>query len=154
MHEGLPVFEIRTPFSYEAIADSEHKSRCELAANHCVIDNEWFFLYGLIKIPVHDHAGFLQLGAWVSISKESYVDWKSQSSQELIKSKPSYFGWLNISLAMYPPTLNLKTQIHIAGGNELPEIELEPTDHPLSIEQRNGINGGRLVDLYTKILHP
>jgi hypothetical protein len=44
----------------------------------------------------------------------------------------------------YPETLNLKTMVHIQSVVLRPEVELEPTEHPLSVEQRHGITWERL----------
>jgi hypothetical protein len=35
-----------------------------------------------------------------------------------------------------------------------PTIELEPTDHPLSIEQHDGITSERLIEIVQRLLHP
>jgi hypothetical protein len=32
-------------------------------------------------------------------------------------------------------------------------IELEPTDHPLALEQRNGISPDRVAELYAIMMH-
>ncbi|MGL9623950.1 DUF2199 domain-containing protein [Bradyrhizobium sp. U531] len=42
-------------------------------------------------------------------------------------------------LPLYPRTENLKTRLHLRNGFR-PYIELEPTDHPLALEQRLGIS--------------
>ena len=50
------------------------------------------------------------------------------------------FGWLVNRLAHYDETtFLLKTRAHFRPGGQRPTIELEPTDHPLAVEQRNGI---------------
>ncbi|WP_314614975.1 DUF2199 domain-containing protein [Streptomyces stackebrandtii] len=38
-----------------------------------------------------------------------------------------------------PTTLNLKTNVHTRPIGERPYVEVEPTDHPLTVEQRTGI---------------
>jgi hypothetical protein len=58
---------------------------------------------------------------------------------------------------MYPDTLLLKTHVHSRVGMR-PCIELEPTNHPLAVEQRVGISGERvreIAELFEhKWLHP
>jgi hypothetical protein len=51
------------------------------------------------------------------------------------------FGWLSTSIPCYPETINLKTMVHTRSVGVRPYIELEPTEHqhPLAIEQREGI---------------
>jgi len=52
--------------------------------------------------------------------------------------EPPMFGWLSTNLPPYPQTVNLKTSVHLRNDGLRPFIELEPTDHPLAIEQRDG----------------
>jgi len=57
--------------------------------------------------------------------------------------------------APYPPsTLNLKTILHTRPLGERPLIELEPTDHPLAVEQRNGITLTRVQEVAEALTHP
>lgn len=65
----------------------------------------------------------------------------------VIEDEPPKFGWLCNKISNYPNTLHLKTNLHLRGGNLRPSIELEPTDHPLAIEQRQGISIGRVEEI-------
>jgi hypothetical protein len=38
-------------------------------------------------------------------------------------------------------------------GPVRPRIELEPTDHPLAVEQREGISAARLAEIYSYFAH-
>jgi hypothetical protein len=49
------------------------------------------------------------------------------------------FGWLSTSIPCYPETINLKTNVHNSPIGVTPYIELEPTEHPLAMEKREGI---------------
>lgn len=51
-------------------------------------------------------------------------------------------------------TLNLKTHVHTRPVGERPCVELEPTDHPLAVEQRTGITLDRVLKIATAVLHP
>jgi len=59
--------------------------------------------------------------------------------------------WLCNNISLYPTTLNLKTHLHLRGGNKRPSIELEPTDHPLAIDQRQGISIKRVEEIATAL---
>lgn len=66
-----------------------------------------------------------------------------------------YFGWLSTELALYSEsTTNLKTNAHTRPGGKRPFIELEPTDHPLAVEQRAGITQDRIREIAIAVLHP
>lgn len=64
-----------------------------------------------------------------------------------------FFGWLNASLRPYPETANLKIMVHLRNNGIRPAIEIEPTDHPLAVEQREGISADRLAEIYRIIVH-
>ena len=63
-------------------------------------------------------------------------------------------GELSTTLPLYvPPTLNLKTHVHTRPVGVRPLIELEPTDHPLAVEQREGITTQRVEEIAAQLLH-
>ncbi len=53
----------------------------------------------------------------------------------------------------YPETLSLKTHVHLRALNQRPFTELELTDHPLAVEQRNGITMARVWEIVEPLLH-
>jgi hypothetical protein len=69
------------------------------------------------------------------------------------ESEPPYFGWLCTFLPIYPSTVSLKTRVHIRPVGQRPFVELEPTDHPLAVEQRNGITMDRVREIAEILLH-
>jgi len=56
-------------------------------------------------------------------------------------------------LPLYPSTENLKTRVHLRDNGVRPYIELEATDHPLAVEQRNGIAADRVAEIYAHYEH-
>jgi hypothetical protein len=59
-----------------------------------------------------------------------------------------WFGWFFNRLPGYPDSLNLKCQLYPQANRQRPRIELEPTDHPLAVEQLKGITFDRLLEIY------
>src|SRR5207248_5640632 len=100
---------------------------------------EPFFIVGNLEIPVIGHAEHFSWDVWVSLSKDNfkraYQLWTTPGRE----SEPPYFGWLSTRLPGYPDTLHLKTHVHTREVGRRPRVELEPTDHPLAVEQRAGI---------------
>jgi hypothetical protein len=43
--------------------------------------------------------------------------------------------------------------LHLRDDGMRPYIELEPTDHPLAVEQREGISPERVAELYEIVVH-
>ena len=49
--------------------------------------------------------------------------------------------------------MDLKTLVHLRDRGIRPFTELEPTDHPLAVEQREGISIQRVTELYIIMVH-
>ena len=64
------------------------------------------------------------------------------------------YGMLCTRLPLYPDTGLLKTHVHLRPLNKRLFIELEPTDHSLAVEQRNGITMARVREIAAALLHP
>lgn len=153
IHEGMPTFGSDAPLSYFEIPESERALRCELGTDDCVIDDEYFFVRGCIEIPVHGQDEGFSWGVWVSLSHASYSEWIKYFDEKNRAHVGPFFGWLNAWLKPYPNTINLKTRLHLRNDGIRPYIELEPTDHPLAIEQHEGICVARVAEIYAIMMH-
>jgi len=153
IHEGMPSFGAREPLSCFIIPESERAERCDLGSDDCVIDGQYFFVRGCLEIPVQGQGEPFSWGVWVSLSQESYTQWVELFEEPLRSHAGPFFGWLNTSLKPYPDTVSLKTRVHLRDGGIRPFIELEPTDHPLAVEQREGITVERVAELYSLMMH-
>jgi hypothetical protein len=69
------------------------------------------------------------------------------------ENETPYFGWLSTALPCYPDTLNLKTHVPSCPVGLRPLIEPESTEHPLAVEQRNGITMARVQEIAECVLH-
>jgi hypothetical protein len=105
------------------------------------------FLRGVIEIAIIGLDEYFRWGVWVSLSEESFKRALDLWTAEVIENEPPKFGWLSNNIDIYPNTLNLATQVLLRPGKLRPAIELEPTDHPLAIEQREGISMERVEEI-------
>ncbi len=144
----MPTFGVDAPLYYYSIPERERASRCSLGTDDCVIDEKWFFVRGCIEIHVHGESESFSWGVWVSLSKPSFLEFLRVYEQPKRSHVGPFFGWLSAALPLYPTTENLKTRLHLRDNLIRPYIELEPTDHPLAIEQREGISVDRVAEIY------
>jgi hypothetical protein len=137
LHDDLPDLASDRPDMWWGVPEEERGRRIKLTSDLCVIDGEDFFVRGVIKIPV-DHAPLpFGIGVWVSLKHEHFL--KYVQFPESAEIGP-FFGWLCTRINYYPEeTLFMKTMVHFQNGSLRPEILLEPTDHPLAVDQQNGI---------------
>ena len=141
-------FGSRMPTVLNGLTTREMKKRVVLTDDVCVLDEAHFFIYGCLEIPIVGEEDPFIWNVWVSLSADNFfkvIDlWDEPARVDL----DPMFGWLSTELPIYPDTINLKTNVHMRGVGLRPLIELEPTNHPLAIEQRNGITRSRVDDIF------
>lgn len=138
IHDELPDLVADAPLVYLGIPDEERDRRTALTTDTCVVDDEHYFIRGIIEIPVDDYPERFGFNVWVSQSRANF---EAYVSNPLADDRAPTFGWLSTELSCYPVTTHLlKTMVHFRGGALRPTIELEPTDHPLALDQRQGIS--------------
>ena len=115
-----------------------------MTADLCVIDQIDFFVRGHLELPIQGSTEPFIYAVWVSLSETNFARTRALWNDAARAGEPPYFGWCSTSLPGYPETLNLKTLVHTRAVGPVPLIELEPTDHPLAVEQRTGITWERI----------
>jgi hypothetical protein len=126
-----------------------------LSSDQCVIKGQHYFIKGLIEIPVIGREDTFSWGVWVSLSRDNFARALEMWNTPGREAEKPYFGWLTTELSLYSPsTLNLKTNAHTRPLGQRPFIELEPTDHPLAVEQRTGVTQDRVREIAEAVLHP
>lgn len=129
------------------------EERVVLTPDQCIIDDEHFFVIGNIVLPIIGGDDVFQWTAWVSLSEANFDRMTDLWETVERESEPAYFGWLNTELPLYPDTVDLKTMVHTQPVGERPLIEVEPTDHPVAVEQRMGITWERVREIAGMMLH-
>ncbi len=154
-HSGMPFsYRSPAPAPYFEIPEAERSARTLLSSDQCIIDNEHFFVVGRLEIPLIEREEIFSWDVWVSLSEKNFERMTELWEVAGRESEPQYFGWLSTSLPCYgEETMLLKTNVHTRPVGQRPFIELEPTDHPLAIEQRNGIALQRVQEFAEAVLH-
>lgn len=144
------------PALWDVITDAE-RARSELTPDVCVIRadaEESRYIRGSLEVPIRGTTKVFTWGVWCSLSEASFDElirhWDDPRRVDL----GPHFGWLCTAIATYPDTMYLKTRVHQRPPGQRPWIELEPTDHPLAIHQRDGIDSAELQRMITRLIHP
>ena len=153
--EGLPFsYSSPAPGMWFEIPEDEREERVQLSSDQCIIDNKYYFILGRVEIPVTETNELFAWLVWVSLSEQNFLRATELWETEGRETEPPYFGWLQTALPCYPETtMNLATNVHTKPVGERPFIELEPTNHPLAVEQRNGISIARVQEIAEMCLH-
>ena len=144
-HEGLPTaYRFDFPEAQYGLGGVRFTHDDELAEA-----GDDRFILANIELPMDLPGVMFVWTCWISLSKTSYERmialWQSPDREQ---QEPA-FGRLSIAIPTYEPTtFGLKTKVHTRPPGLRPWVELEPTQHPLAIEQRDGIRPERIAAVY------
>ncbi|HEY2461792.1 MAG TPA: DUF2199 domain-containing protein [Candidatus Acidoferrum sp.] len=123
---------------------SKNRGKTFLDDDYCAINDENFFVRGLIHLPILGAAETFRWGVWGSLSRENFNTLlEGNEDPKRVDLRPM-FSWLSTQLPGYPDTLNLKMYAHIQEVGYCPNFRLELTDHPLSQEYHKGVSPERV----------
>lgn len=153
-HDGLPLaYGPEAPIYWYGLTPDERSTRFVLEPDYAVLDGQHFFVRGALRIPIHGHDAPFTWVTWVSLSRENYARFVDPPFAPEASGNSPMFGWLSSEVEGYPSTVNLKAYVHPLPRGQRPLIELEPTDHPLAVEQREGITWQRVQEIAQHVLH-
>ncbi len=154
-HERLPLsFAADSPDMYANMNREERDARTIRGSDQYIIDQKWFFIRGCLEIPIIGSDEPFLWGLWASVKEEVFDE--IENCWELAGRETShgpFKGRLANSLAEYPEILNLKTKVLVQPVGTRPLVVIEENDHPLAIEQANGITRHRAEELASLIMH-
>jgi hypothetical protein len=137
------------------LLSADERSRSMLADEQCEIDSyvgRSFYIRACLEIPIRRTDRAFTWGVWCSLSEKSYLEISEHWDDPARASLGPYFGWLCIKIPGYPDTVFLKTMVHQREVGIRPSIELS-ADHPLAVDQRDGIEVDRLREIVVGLLH-
>lgn len=144
------------PAPYYGLSASD-RQRAELTSEVCILDvsgRKHHFVRGRLEIPVFGEKEPFAWLVWASLSEASFQRTVELWDTEGREAEPPMFGWLSDHLPYSVPTLNLKTRVHTRPVGLRPFVELEPTEHPLAVEQQEGIRRERVLEIAEFFMHP
>lgn len=153
VHEGIPAYHAEEPLAYHGVPKWLRWYRCFLTTDTCTIDNKWFFIRGCLDIPVLNSDEIFTWGVWVSLSRSNFDKFLGLHEVEERDHEGPFFGWLSTRLPVYPDTIHVKSMVHLRNHGIRPFIEIDATDHPLAVEQREGITMERVIAINEYLLH-
>ncbi len=124
---------------YWDVPEDKRESDVHLTTDSCVIAGRFYFIRGCIDIPIIGTDEVFTLGAWGSLKEENFFIWQDAYALPQRAHIGPFFSWLCSEISLYPSTISLKTHVHLRDNGIRPYIEIEPSDHPMAQDQRNGI---------------
>ena len=136
----------RMPDPIFDLSKDEREKRCDIDDDFCAIDRQRLFIRGLLPIPVHGRTEPYRIGLWVEVDEATFGEicrlWEDPAQAE----HPPLRGVLANDVPLVPKTFRLAVSIQLAGPKTRPAFYLVSEDHPLSGEQRRGIDAHRALE--------
>jgi hypothetical protein len=145
-HEGWPDMGYGQPDYTKEISGPEREKRVFLTSDLCVLDDEFYFVRCLLFLKIRGTGENFTWGIWSSLSKENFSRYQKAYDEDMSDWAPM-FGYLSNRLPHYPDTLSLKLSVQTGIRGARPSVQLEPTDHPLAIDQRDGLALEKLLEI-------
>jgi len=148
-------FGAEAPIQWTLLTDAE-RAESELGGEQCIVESgegRHFFVRTCLEIPIKATGQMFTWGVWTSLSEVSFMEMDHHwYDPERIHLGP-YFGWLCSKIPGYPDSVFLKSRVHQRSVGVRPLVELESTDHPLALHQREGVDLEWLQEIVVKVLH-
>jgi len=100
-----------------------------------------FFIRGVLEVPIKDLVLPFQWGLWAMVTERDfrrYLElWQKGTGQE---EEPPFMGWLSNLPFQYPKTKTVEVSIHLQPMGTRPSFTVLSEQHPLGVDQRNGIS--------------
>jgi hypothetical protein len=146
------AYALDEPDGWGNIPPQERPHRGVLGSDSCVIDGKHFFIRGRIVIPVIGQDEPFIWGCWASVPQPSFERFGQLWSIDVREHEPPFAGRLGSDIPLYPATRGLACNVIMKNARKRPSFELEVMDHPLAVEQRNGITLDRVKEIASVVL--
>lgn len=153
-HDGIPMsYASEAPARFYEIPAVEEEARVDRTSDQFVLDGSEFFVLARIQIPIVDSTDQFTWSVWVCLTGKDFLRASEVWTTLGRESEPPYSGSVGSVLPYYPNTLGLKGQLFTRPVGERFVLLLEPSEHPLALEQRSGIVMARIQDFAERTLH-
>jgi hypothetical protein len=148
--DGLPLdVAFEAPHHWLGLTEAERR-RGRIDADICMIDAEegrQIFVRGCLEIPIIGQEGPFVWGVWTSVSQKSFARIEKLWDSPVPEDELPLFGWLCNNIPNYPDSLHLQTNLRLRSDGLRPTVELLASEHPLFLEQRDGITLRRVKEI-------
>lgn len=152
-HHITPDIGFDAPYYWYTLPEHERARRTVLTPDYCAIDDEDFFIRGVLHIPIIGTERTFGWGLWTSVSRMNYQRYTASETSVDVDGLDAFTGWMSSQISGYPDMLRLKVRAKLRESSQRPVLVLEPTEHPLAVEQRCGITTDRLGRILAPYLH-
>lgn len=140
-HDELPAIGFKTPYYFDILSAEDKINIAEVSSDFCVIthpEQTDRFIRGVLTIQINDACENLDYGIWVSLSEQSFNDYRD--NYDLDYPGKIYFGTICNEIGGYESTLGLHVNVTTMSKGIRPEITPHQSEHQLVEDWEKGIS--------------
>lgn len=140
-HDELPALAFLDPDHWSMLS-AEQRAEGELTEDWCISPDGHQFVRCSLEIPINDGPfDSLSYGVWCSLSEPNFKRYILAFNDTDQSKLGTIFGWLSNEIpGEFANSGLLKCNVRPQDNRIRPLVELQATDHPLAVAQREGIS--------------
>jgi hypothetical protein len=136
-----------------AMDEPTRTKRAVCSVDLCAVDGARYFVRGVLYLPVRGRDEPFGWGVWAEISREAFNRCVERWEDPQQGSEPPFEGRLANRLPEYTDTVGLVVDAQLTGLKTRPVFALRDSDHALAVDQRDGIDLVRVLELVSPYIH-
>lgn len=153
LHDHLPRdLAYERPASYFGVPEPERERRVRISNDLCSIDDEHFFIRGVLYLPIHQSDEQFGWGVWVEVMRADFDQYVSAWKRDVEDTVPAFPGLLDGGVQPYPESDRLEVWVKLRSGGQRPVFTVVSEEHPLGVDQRAGISEERAHSFVARLL--
>lgn len=138
----------RRPSLFLEIPEEEIDLRTKCNEDLCVIDDEKFFIRGVLKLPIRETDNHFAWGVWIQVAQVDFERYLDLWDTENVTDETSMTGHLANEIETYVGSEGLEVHVHLQAEKQRPLFVVDSEQHPLGVDQRIGITSERVTQFW------
>lgn len=126
------------------LSNNEFIKRIKLNDDLCSIDEELYFIRGVLEVPIKKLNTTFEWGLWARVEYEDFNHYLALWDADIDECEPPLKGWLSGSPPEYPEADDTELAVHMRSDGLRPLFKIVSPDQQLGIDQRTGITAAKV----------
>lgn len=140
----------KRPADAARMSPGERREHLQESSDLCIIRGERFFIRAVLPLPVKSRADPYRIGLWVEVAQSDFERVYELWDSEEQRSEPPIPAVVANDIPITPGALGHAAELRLVGPSFRPDVLLQPSSHPIYIEQRSEIDVHRIAE-YTAL---